>query len=217
MGRKLRISTDAKIQYAELNNEQTVPEIQDFNQSDWSILPSANFRYRMSRTENIFFSYRTRTQQPSITQLQNVLDNSNPLQLTIGNPDLEQSYAHNLRFRYSKTNTEKNSIFFATLIGSVTNKYLGQRTILASADNTVINDVELTEGTQLTQPLNLDGSWNLRSFATYGFPIKAIKSNLNIDLSGTFNRTPAEVNEELNFSKNLITGVGLTLSSKYQR
>ncbi len=213
MGRKFRLSTDAKLQYAALNNEQTIPEIQDFNQSAWNILPSANLRYRMSRTEHLRFSYRTQTQQPSITQLQNVLDNSNPLQLTIGNPDLQQSYAHNLRFRYSKTNTEKNSIFYAMLNGSVTNNYLGQRTILSSAENTVIDNIVLAEGTQLTQPLNLDGYWNARAFTTYGFPIKALKSNLNIDLSGTFTRTPAEVNSELNFSNNLNTGVGLTLSS----
>jgi len=213
LDRKLRLSTEVKVQYAELQNEQTVPEVQDFNQSAWNILPSVNMRYRMSKTKSLSFSYRTQTRQPSITQLQNVLDNSNPLQLTIGNPDLEQSYAHSLRIRYSKTNTEKNSIFYAMLTGSATNNYIGQRTILSSADNTVIDDIELAEGTQLTQPLNLDGSWNARSFVTYGFPLKAIKSNLNIDLSTTFTRTPAEVNTELNYSNNLNSGVGLTLSS----
>ncbi len=209
----LRVSTDAKVQYAELQNAQTIPVVQDFNQAAWSVLPSASLRYKISRTENLNLSYRTRTQQPSIDQLQNVLDNSNPLQLEIGNPDLEQSYSHNLGLRYSKTNTGKSSIFYAMLSGSLTNNYLGKSTTLARADNTVVNGIELEEGTQLTQPMNLNGSWDARSFVTYGFPVKVIKSNLNVDVSANLNRTPALVNEELNFSNNTNTGLGLTLSS----
>jgi len=53
----------------------------------------------------------------------------------------------------------------------------------------------------------------LRAYSTYGFPVKAIKSNLNIDFTANYSRTPGLINEELNFSNNTNTGIGLTFSS----
>lgn len=172
-------------------------------------------RYRVSRTENFNLVYRTNTQLPSIEQLQDVVDNNNPLQLTIGNSNLVQSYQHNLFARYSKTNTEKSSVFYALLKGGYTNNYIGSSTYLAAGDNTfpILVENEIPDGSQLTQPVNLDGYWNLRSFITYGFPVKPLKSNLNIDFTADYIKTPGLVNEELNYSNNTTVGVGLTLGS----
>ncbi len=50
------------------------------------------FSYRFSREKNLRLFYRTSTSTPSINQLQNVIDNSNPLLLRAGNPDLKQQY-----------------------------------------------------------------------------------------------------------------------------
>ena len=49
-------------------------------------------QYRKDRSMNIRFNYRGNTQQPSVTQLQDVIDNSNPLYITTGNPTLEASF-----------------------------------------------------------------------------------------------------------------------------
>lgn len=211
----LMFNAGANVQWAELLNEQTFPFDNNNEHTFLNLLPSVRLRYMVSRTENLNFFYRANTQLPSIEQLQDVVDNNNPLQLTIGNSNLVQSYQHNLFARYSKTNTEKSSVFYALLKGGFTNNYIGSSTYLAAGDNSfpLLLDNDVEEGVQLTQPVNLDGYWNLRSFITYGFPIKPLQSNLNIDFTADYTKTPGMVNEELNFSNNINAGIGLTLGS----
>src|SRR5690606_40432038 len=79
------------------------------NRSFQNILPQVMTTVRFSNSENLRFNYRTSTNAPSVNQLQDVVDNSNPLFLRTGNPDLEQTYGHNLSLRYSKSNIEKST------------------------------------------------------------------------------------------------------------
>jgi len=199
-------------QFAQLNNEQTFPKAFDLQRTFFNLLPNAFMRYNISKTENLRAGYRTRTSPPSITQLQEVVDNTNPLQLRIGNPDLEQNYSHTLFTRYSKTTTDKSSIFYVLLSGTYTQDYVANSTFIAPQD-TVLNGLSLARGAQLIRPVNLDGYWNGRTFITFGRPVQALKSNLNLDISGAFQRTPGLINEELNYANSTTVGAGLTLSS----
>lgn len=203
----------ASAQWADLDSEQTFPDMFPVNRNFFNILPMAMFRYRVDRTKNFHFFYRTRTQSPSLTQLQNVLDNSNPVQLSTGNPELDQSFQHTLMARYSTTNTKKSSVFYVLLSGSFTNDYIGNSTYLQATSNPIFDEIELAPGVQLSRPTNLDGYWNLRTFVTYGFPISKIKSNLNLNLTGSFNRIPGLINDQENLSDNLALGLGAVLSS----
>lgn len=63
--------------------------------------------------KNLKMIYRTATAAPSITQLQQIIDNTNPLQLKTGNPDLSQNYEQTFIVHYGKTNAEKATGFFA--------------------------------------------------------------------------------------------------------
>ena len=199
----------ANVQWSKLLTEQTLPYEATTENNFLNVLPMVMFIYRPSRTENFRLLYRTNSQLPSIEQLQNVVDNSNPLQLSVGNPNLLQGYQHNLIGRYSKTNTKKSSVFYAMLGGSLTNDYIGSSTYFSAADY----DATLEEDAQITVPVNLDGYYNLRSFVTYGFPVSPIKSNLNIDLTANYTHTPGLINEKLNYTNNSNAGIGLTLSS----
>lgn len=204
-----RLMARANVQWAELLTEQSLPYQATTENNFLNVLPMAMLSYRPSRTENFRLMYRTSTQLPSIEQLQNVVDNSNPLQLSVGNPNLLQGYQHNVIGRYSKTNTEKSSVFFAMLSGSLTNDYIANSTYFSAADY----DATLEEDAQVSVPVNLDGYYNLRSFVTYGFPVSFIKSNLNIDFTANHTHAPGLINEELNYANNSNAGIGLTLSS----
>lgn len=200
-------------QWARLDNEQYFPYQEDFQRDFYNILPFAMLRYNFSKTENLRVFYRTNTDAPSISQLQSVINNSNPLQLQVGNPDLDQSYQHSLFMRYSKTNTENSSVFYALLGGSLTNDYIANSTIIATENTVLDGDVLFQQGARLTQPVNLDGQWSLRSFVTYGIPVKAIKSNLNFNVSGNYQRQPGLIDGQRNFSNNTTVGLGVVLSS----
>src|SRR5207237_7715381 len=96
------------------------------------ILPHAHFQVRFSKNENLRIYYRKNNNAPSIDQLQNVLNNSNPLQLSIGNPDLKQDDENIFVARYSASNPARSTTFFAMIGGSYINNYIANSTIIAA-------------------------------------------------------------------------------------
>src|SRR5690606_23236856 len=61
------------------------------------LLPSANLRYQMGSGSNLSVNYRTSTRDPSLNELQPFVDNTDPLRIYVGNPDLTPQYQHSLR------------------------------------------------------------------------------------------------------------------------
>lgn len=200
-------------QNANLDNQRILPYSGTLQRSFNNILPSARFQYNFDKKKNLRLFYRTSTNAPSVDQLQDVINNANPLQQSSGNPNLVQSYQHNLMARYSATNTNRGSTFFAMLSGSLMQNYIGNSTIIANAPVTLENGVELKPGEQFSRPENMDGYYNLRSFATYGMPLTALKSNLNLNASAGYVRTPGIINSQKNFANNTSLGLGIVLSS----
>ncbi|MCB9283618.1 MAG: TonB-dependent receptor [Lewinellaceae bacterium] len=200
-------------QHADMANDQSYPQLVTTQRSFDNFLPMAMIRYEKSRNDNFRIFYRASTNLPSVQQLQNVLDNSNSLQLSVGNPNLVQSLQHSVFGRYSKTNTEKSTVLYVLVRGSIANNYIATSTYLAQSDNPIFQQYDVTPGAQLSIPVNLDGYYNASSMLTYGFPIKPLKLNLNLDLSGGYTRTPGLINDELNYSRNTNGAVGLTIAS----
>ncbi len=205
------------LQWAELESEQVFPEAGQISRSFFNVLPSLFYRYQFSRQENLRIGYRPRTSPPSIQQLQDVVDNSNPLRLRTGNPALDQSYSHRLFMRYSKTNPEKSNVFFAMLSGQLTEGYVGNSTLTTRNDTLIAGGILLPQGGQLIRSVNLDGYWNVRGFVTFGRPLRLLKSNLNFNISADFTRQPGEVNGNINYARNTRLGLGLVLSSNISK
>ncbi|WP_323756764.1 TonB-dependent receptor [Roseivirga sp.] len=212
-GDKANLSVSGNYQNATLDNNQTFPTDDNVQRTFNNFLPSFNYRYSVGRTENVNVSYRTSTQAPSVSQLQNVIDNSNPLFISAGNPNLDQNYQHNATVRYTKTNVEKSTTFFATLNTTYSDNYIGNNTIIASRENTTVGDITLEPGAQYSQPMNLGGYYSVRSFVSFGLPMASVKSNLNLTLSGNYSRTPEMINEEMNHSSSPSLGLGAVFSS----
>jgi hypothetical protein len=200
-------------QHLDLTGKQVFPNSFTIKKPFDNILPIAMFQYTFSKSSNIRIFYRTNTNVPSISQLQSVIDNSNPQLLTSGNQDLEQEYSHSLVTRFGKTNVSKMRSLFAFLSGGHTANYIGNSTLIADSNMVLANGVVLNRGSQLSMPANQNGQWNLRSFVTYGFPVKRIKSNLNMNVGFNYSRTPGLVNDATNFSNNYNLNGGLVLSS----
>ncbi len=212
-GKQSHLMVRLNYQHALLSGTQDFPYALDTDRSFNSLLPMAMFRYNFSSGSNLRLSYRTATDPPSVNQLQSVIDNSNPLLLTTGNPNLGQEYSHRLVARYGAANAEKSHSFFAFLMGSYTNDYIGNATLIASRDTLLAEGITLFQGSQLTRPVNLDGYWNVRSFLTYGLPVAVLKSNLNLNAGLSFTRTPGLINEALNMASTYQANTGFVLSS----
>jgi hypothetical protein len=209
---KMNLSFGADGQSSTLTGNQTFPTAFRINQSFENILPNAMLNYRFSKTKNLRVYYRSSTNIPSISQLQSVVDISNPLQVRSGNPALKQTFDNNLSFRFGGFNpqTSRNAMLF--LNGSYTDNYISNGTYILANDSLVQNYL-VKAGSQLTKPVNLNGYYNLRGFFVYGFPLTAIKSNLNFNGGLTYNHTPALLNNRLNYSNSYASNAGIFLGS----
>lgn len=198
---KFSVNTTLNAQTANLQGAQTYPGTQNVNREFHNILPQAMMNYAFSKTENIRLFYRTSTNAPSVNQLQNVIDNSNTLQLRIGNPNLKQDYTHSVFMRYGKTNAAKGTGFFAFANATITRNYIGNSTRVSP------------EGVQISMPVNLNGMSRVNAFANYSRPLKTLKSNLNLTSNISYTQTPSLVNGILNKTNNYGLNLGFVLGS----
>ncbi|MBY5951845.1 outer membrane beta-barrel protein [Algoriphagus marincola] len=212
------INLNLDYQFARLDNEAFFPEPGVFRRDFNNILPSANINYRNRESGFSWrIRYRTDTDEPSVNQLQNVINNQNPLNLSMGNPNLGQSYNHNIFANIAKVNLEKSKTFFTFINYSATSNFIGNSTFVAAQDTLINGEVLLRPGGQISQPVNLDGNWRLRAFATYGMPIPKLKLQFNTNTRIGFNRTPGMINGEKNLNDNIDLSQGITISSNISK
>ncbi|WBM74733.1 TonB-dependent receptor [Saprospira grandis] len=207
-----RFYVRASAQWAQLSATQVYPQSFENSYNFFNILPFAVMRYKISKTKNLRIFYRAGTDEPSIGQLQEVVDNSNPIQLSIGNAQLGQETNHRIHFHYASPNPSKNTMFFVGFGARYNKDYLGQSTFIAYQDTSFLG-VDLAQGTQLTQDVNLDRQYQLDLFADYSFPLNFIKSNFGIKFGGSFSETPSLINNQLNYSRQPSGRLGFKLSS----
>jgi len=138
-----------------------------------NLLPAARFQYYFSKFKNILLNYTTSTNQPSVTQLQPVPDNSNPLYVKLGNPNLKQEFVHTIRLNASLIDPFKNRNFFAF--------FTMQETQNKIANYDRINAL----GVDSVLPVNVNGVYNINGNISWGFPVHFLKGSLDIssDLS----------------------------------
>lgn len=211
--RKMNLMVGANVQYATLEGEEVFPSMFSINKNFTDVLPHAFFNYRFADGRNLRIMYRTNTTAPSITQLQDVVDVSNPLLLNTGNPNLKQDYEQTLIVRYGLTKSKSAHAFFLFLSANYINNYIANATYIPQHDSTVANGIKLPVGSQLTIPVNLNGYWSNRAFVTYGIPADFIKSNINLNGGFVFTRSPGLINNVLNYSGDYAPSAGVVIGS----
>lgn len=143
------------------------------------------------------------TDNPSITNLQNVADVSDAQNISKGNPDLNPSYSHRVNFHYVNSNVEKGRTFMWMFSMQNTSNY--NATHLVSNPGTISLGGETYKPNYYSTPVNLDGYWNLRTHLSYGFPIGFLKSNFNVMAGVSYSLTPSMLGGTVD-SNGLISG-----------
>ncbi|WKN42739.1 TonB-dependent receptor [Tunicatimonas pelagia] len=205
-------------QRAILSNRQFLPTEGQSTRHFNSLLPSITSRFELSDNANLFVRYATSTTEPSVSQLQGVLDNSDPLFLSVGNPNLDQTYSHSLRLRFQKNNVDRNTSLANFTNVTASSDYISNSTTIVSEDSISAGGIVFQEGAQLTTPVNLDGYWNVQNNTTYGVLISPLKSNLNASIGLGYQRLPGMINDEENianaYSANARVGLASNISEK---
>ncbi|WP_423736958.1 outer membrane beta-barrel protein [Chitinophaga caseinilytica] len=164
-------------------------------QTTTNFSPTAQFAYNFSQNKRLKMTYRGNTAQPSLDQLQPVPDLSNPLLIRLGNPDLKPSFQNMINISYNTFNKENYRSWFLGMTG------------MANL-NKIVNSTTLRQdGVQVTQPVNLNGSYNLNAFSVIGLPLdKSQKAAFNFTTEAGYRKEPSLVNGAKNFANNLTLG-----------
>lgn len=188
------LSFGVNYQNSSLNSDQTFPYTLNTKRTFDNILPNAQLRFKFDQRTNLRLEYRTSTIAPSISQLQDVIDNSNSTQLSSGNINLKPQYSNTFNIRFHNMSENMSNIFMTMFAVNIRNNYITNSYLIAKQDTMLNPTTKLSKGSQFTKPINLDGYWDTRAFINYGFPFELISSNLNLGTGITYTRTPSLIN-----------------------
>ncbi len=197
--KKFSLTAGTNIQFSELGSINNTNGFV-INQKFTDLLPLVNVQYKRKNTSSIGFNYNTSTTQPSTFQLQPVADISDPLNTYIGNPNLKRSYSHNLSLNMSSIDIYTQNNLFAFISYNQVN------------DAIVTSDEIKQNGARVSTPVNANGNFILVGNVSAGFPVKKIKSRVDIGLGANVSRTMSFVNGD----PNAIDNYSITPNFGYQ-
>ena len=135
----------AQVNPTDTHNE-TNGETYDSKVVNWS--PEARVRYQINENANMMVFYNGRSSQPSTSQLMPVPDNTDPLNISLGNPYLKPYFSHNLRSNFRYTNKQTFMSLNAGITGSL-------------VQNAITNAQWYDEGTRYSIPVNGPGTGSI--------------------------------------------------------
>ncbi len=178
------INAGLQYQISELNGQVNLQE-EDIKRTYYNFLPRFFWRADLGNGKGLRFNYNTRVNAPSITQLSPVIDNSDPLRLYVGNPNLDAELSHNLNIHFNSFSQFSSVSIFASLSSTITkNKIITSRYV----------DDQFRE---VSTPLNIDDETSYRANLSFGRPLKFLHSRFNINLNGGLTKTQNLIASEL--------------------
>ncbi len=167
-----------------------------------NVLPSLNLNYDISNSKNFSLQYLTNIREPSITQLNPVIDNSDPLNLYVGNPALKPEYVQSLNLNFSSFDQFSFTNIFVYLNTTYTrNKIYNARNIDSLYR-------------QVIHPINVKDDLLINSYLTFGTPLRFMKSRINLTINSMYNNGIDIINEVENNTNRLINTFDISLENR---
>ena len=165
-------------------------------------LPTIQYRSDLGRGRSTYVRYSANTREPTIQQLQPVVDNTDPLNLYIGNPELQPEYRHSL-FGYFRW---FDQFTFMNVFTSLNASY---------AQNSIVRSRTVNErfGQEITS-VNADGDWSVGGNVNFGTPIRPVGLTVNISNNASLGRSTEFVNSIENDTQTLRNSVRLRFENR---
>ena len=195
----------SKMNYTGMGVTDTLLERTVFN---WT--PTVQFRYRVTRQEQINIRYNGRSSQPQMSQLLDIRDDSNPLRVSSGNPGLKPTFNNQLSLGYQKYNPVTMGSFNINTSVSNTLRQIQSKTTL------------LENGGTESRPENMDGfwaNWNANASVMYNYTFPDDRYSIMSNTSGNYSHQEgwaSIVGQEAQLRKTNTTGANESLSAEYR-
>ena len=181
--RKFNASAGVNWQQAQLEGKNMVlGKDSTLNKTFYNLLPNARLQYNFTKFRSLRLNYNTSTNQPTVSQLQPVPDNSDPLNIKAGNADLKQELIHAIQLNYFSVNPFKNRNLFA---------FFNMR----RTDNKIVNaDIIDSVGVKTTRPVNVNGAYDISGTVNMGLPVRLWKGTINFSTNGSYTKNKTFIN-----------------------
>jgi outer membrane receptor protein involved in Fe transport len=185
--------TNSWIDYRYSQRDLSTGTLQHLHYLNWS--PWLTVNYYANSTTSFALNYSASVQQPSMTQLQPIKNNSDPLHITIGNPDLRPGYNQNFSLEYRRMRSWMMNI--RVNLGSINN----------SISTKMITD---SLGRQISQAVNVNGATN--AGLSFSLNKKILGFDAGARFAGNYSRTVNYINTDLSNNDSYTTNGGFGIS-----
>lgn len=166
-----------------------------------NFFPQANFSYKFNSFSNLRLSYNGSTTQPTIDQIQPLKNNDDPLNIVIGNPDLNQQFNNLFSLNYSNFQLINERFIF---LGG------GYSFVKNQISNSYTID---TAGRRISQYINVNGNYNYNIYGSYSMKIPNTQIKAGFSPNLNFNKNTSFVNGKKNISNNFSFNPSVRIST----
>ena len=178
---RFTIGTKARNVYVDNNNifkDQRIT--QNFN----NVLPFSTIRYKFSDNKVLDVKYTTSSQNPTISQLQPVRDNSNPNFINIGNPNLLPTFMHSINLNFNSWKSISGKYTWMGLTYNYTNNDIASSTSYDSIGRTV------------SQAINVNGNYNVSGYIGTSMPFFSKKFEVGPNFWANYSENKSYINNQ---------------------
>jgi hypothetical protein len=178
----------------------------EYKRNYTNFFPAANFSYKYKSNSNLRFNYQGATKQPTIDQLQPLRNNQDFFNQTVGNPDLKQSFTNSVSIFSSSYSILTESHFYQSISFRTTANLISYN-----------KDIDPESAKTITKPINTNGNFSGNFYFGYGFKIKKLALNINLNPSVSYNKSVISINNIINDSKTLNSGFSMYLNKSKEK
>ena len=171
---KYSINADMVYQRSQVRGSSDLPDAVPVQPIYHYFVPSLTFNWI---EKNIRLRYNTNINEPAVYQLQSIVDNSDPLNIYQGNPNLKPEYAHNINLRYSFFDNFNFRNFFAF----INLKYTKDKIVTAQTID--------ANRIRSSLPVNTDHQQSANMNLSFSSPVRKAKVKVRTYVSANLSKT----------------------------
>lgn len=193
---KFNAGTGVGITSFDLLNKTTLI---DYRRNYTNIFPNATFVYLYKSNHSLRIKYNGYQTQPTINQLQPLINNNDLFNRYEGNPNLKPSFANNINLTHNGYNFLKNVWNFQSL-----NVTFNQNAI------TNKREINPSSGITTSTPINTNGNYNISLWAGSGFKLKKSEINMQLNTNANISRFADVINNNISYATTYSGGFSMT-------
>lgn len=200
-GKKLNITAGGNVSHTSVNQDDRFGN-NGRSYSYTNLFPRGTLRYRFSSFSSLSLNYNGSTSQPTIDQLQPLKNNSDPMNIVVGNPDLKQSFSNSIGLNYNSFQMMKDQYLFAGLNFNTT-------------ANQINSSYTIDEfGKQVTKYINVNGNYSLSLFSSFSRKIGKTNWRAGMSPNIMLSQNSNFINGRQNESRSLTISPSVDISNR---